>query len=74
MRGRGRRSADLLCSAVDIGYAEGGARVFFPAKFMQFVNANIAKEAGRLHLWRARGRCLSFLSLQDHGISVRYFP
>jgi hypothetical protein len=24
------------------------------AKFMQFVNANIAKEAGRLHLWRDR--------------------
>jgi hypothetical protein len=24
------------------------------AKFMQFVNANIAKEAGRLHLWRER--------------------
>jgi hypothetical protein len=23
------------------------------AKFMQFVNANIAKEAGRLHLWRS---------------------
>ena len=24
------------------------------ARFMQFVNANIAKEAGRLHLWRER--------------------
>jgi len=24
------------------------------ASFMQFVNANIAKEAGRLHLWRER--------------------
>jgi hypothetical protein len=24
------------------------------AKFMQFVNANVAKEAGRLHLWRER--------------------
>jgi hypothetical protein len=24
------------------------------AKFMQFVNANVAKEAGRLHLWRDR--------------------
>jgi hypothetical protein len=24
------------------------------ARFMQFVNANIAKEAGRLHLWRDR--------------------
>jgi putative transposase len=24
------------------------------AKFMQFVNANVAKEAGRLHRWRDR--------------------
>jgi hypothetical protein len=24
------------------------------ATFMQFVNANVAKEAGRLHVWRER--------------------
>jgi len=46
------------------------------ARFMQFVNANIAKEAGRLHLWRERlwSRRYRSIVVSDEKSAARHRP